>query len=158
MNMGGTPAAAGGNRINLNSGWFRRELNREAIGSVVHETVHVAQSTAGPGGSTRRRRAPRAGWWKALPITSAGSYMSRQTKGAEITARNIARARYDASYRITGNFLDWVARHYNPDLVRKLNAAARDGKYSDQLWKELTGHTVTELGEEWKHANEERLR
>src|SRR6059036_3642477 len=39
--MGGTPAAAGGGRISMNSGWFRKELTREAIGSVVHEMVHV---------------------------------------------------------------------------------------------------------------------
>jgi hypothetical protein len=78
-----------------------------------------------------------------------------ETRGAEITAKNVARARYDASYRVSGNFLNWVSKTYDKELVRKLNAAAREGKYSEDLWKEYTGHTVGELGDEWK-ANLEK--
>ena len=37
------PAAAGGSRISCNSDRFRRNLNGEARGSVVHEMVHVVQ-------------------------------------------------------------------------------------------------------------------
>ena len=80
-----------------------------------------------------------------------------QSKGAEITARNFSRARYDGNYRITGNFLNWVTAKYDRDIVRKLNAAARESRYTENLWKEYTGHTVQELGDEWRKGHEERL-
>ena len=77
--------------------------------------------------------------------------------GAEITERNISRAKYDANYRISGNFINWVTEKYDRDIVRKINAAARAGKYSDELWKEYTGKTVEELGAEWKQEQQKRL-
>jgi hypothetical protein len=39
----------------------------------------------------------------------------------------------------------------------KLNAAIRQGKYSEDLWKEYTGHTVQELDEEWRKGLAEKL-
>lgn len=36
----------------------------------------------------------------------------------------------------------------------KFNTAMRQGKYSDDLWKEYTGKTADELGEEWKKSLE----
>ena len=80
-----------------------------------------------------------------------------ETKGAEITARNLERARYDASYRITGNFLNWVTENYDREIVRKLNGVAREGKYADEVWKEYTGKTLVELGDAWKREHEARL-
>lgn len=155
--MGGTPASAGGGRVNLNSGWFRKELKREARGSVVHELVHVVQSYG-----RARRTNPNAtrtpGWLvEGIPDYIRWFLYEPETKGAEITERNLSRAKYDASYRITGNFLNWVTQNHDKELVRKLNAAAREGKYSEQLWKDWTGKTVQELGEDWKKANEARL-
>lgn len=155
--MGGTPASAGGSRINLNSSWFRKELNREARGSVVHELVHVVQSY----GNTRRtnpssRRTP--GWLvEGLADYIRWFLYEPQTRGAEITARNLARAKFDASYRITGNFLNWVTQTYDRDIVSNLNAAARKGQYSPELWKERTGKTVEELGDEWLKGHQARL-
>jgi len=80
-----------------------------------------------------------------------------QTHGAEITARNLARARYDGNYRISANFLNWVTETYCKDIVQRLNAAAREGKYTEELWKTATGHTVQELGDEWKASLEKRI-
>ena len=155
--MGGTPAAAGGGRISMNSGWFRKELKREARGSVVHEMVHLVQNY----GAARRTNpsATRAPGWLVEGIADYIRWFlyEPETKGAEITERNLARAKYDASYRITGNFLNWVVQTYDQEIVRKLNAAAREGKYTEQLWKESTGKTLPDLGEEWKQANEARL-
>jgi hypothetical protein len=156
--LGGTPAATGGARVSLNAGWFRRELDREALGSVVHEMVHVVQSYG-----RARRMNPNATRTPGWLVEGIADYIrwflyEPQTQGAEITSRNLGRARYDASYRITGNFLNWVTQTYDRDIVKKLNAAAREGKYSEQLWKDATGKTVQELGEQWKAANEQRLK
>ena len=156
-NMGRTPASAGGGFINCNAGWFRRELKREARGSVVHEMVHVVQSY----GRVRRddtaaQRMP--GWLvEGIPDYIRWFLYEPQTKGAEITTNGLARAKYDASYRITGNFLNWVTQKYDTNVVQKLNAAGRAGMYQEELWKEYTGKTVQELGEEWKKFHAERL-
>jgi len=56
---------------------------------------------------------------------------------------------YNDSYRITANFLNWVSEKYDAKLVPEMNAAMRDGKYDDSLWKQYTGHTAPELGDEW---------
>src|SRR4030095_8534548 len=155
--MGGTPASASGGRVNMNSGWFRRELKREARGSVVHELVHVVQNR----GRARRTNpdATRTPGWlvEGIPDYIRWFLYEPETKGAEITEKNLSRAKYDASYRITGNFLNWVTERYDREIVRKLNVAARQGKYSEQLWKDWTGKTLQELGDEWRKGHEERL-
>ena len=143
-------AATSGTRINCAANWMRRELNREAVGSVLHELVHVVQQY----GRARRTNAAAArppGWLvEGIPDYIRWFLFEPESRGAEIPARNLERTRYDASYRVSANFLNWVVNHYDKDLVRKLNAAIREGKYSEALWKEYTGHTVEELGEKWK--------
>ena len=112
--MGDTPASAGGGRINMNSDWFRQELQREARGSVVHEMVHVVQNYG-----RARRTNPNATRTPGWLVEGIADYIrwflyEPETQGAEITARNLERARYDASYRITGNFLNWVTETLRP--------------------------------------------
>jgi hypothetical protein len=132
-------------------------LKREARGSVVHELVHVVQNYG-----RARRTNPNAtrtpGWLQeGIPDYIRWFLYEPGTKGAEITDRNLARAKYDASYRVTGNFLNWVTQKHDKEIVRKLNTALREGQYSEQMWKDWTGKTVQELGEEWKKGHEARL-
>lgn len=152
------PASAGGGFINCNAGWFRKELKREARGSVVHEMVHVVQSYGRvPRGDTNAVRMP--GWLvEGIPDYIRWFLYEPETKGAEINSqRSLERARYDASYRVTGNFLNWVTEKYDTNIVRKLKAAGRESKYSTNLWKEYTGKSVQELGDEWKKFHEQRI-
>jgi hypothetical protein len=159
----GIPAAAGGGTISCNAPWFRKELKREARGSVVHEMVHVVQNYARvPRGDTNAMRMP--GWLvEGIPDYIRWFLYEPETKGAEITARGLARIKeknpnvYDASYRVTGNFLNWVTTNYDTNIVRKLNAAGRASKYSEALWKECTGKSLQELGDEWRKYHEHRL-
>jgi hypothetical protein len=148
--MGGTPASAGGRGVNLNAEWFRREQEREALGCVVHELVHVVQSY-GRAKRSDPRFAPVPGWL----VEGIADYIrwflyEPEKRGAEITGRRLASVRYDGSYRVTANFLDWVTRTHDKQLIGKLNAAAREGRYSEALWITWTGKSVQELGEEWK--------
>jgi len=148
-------AATGGTRVQCAAGWIRQNLQGEAKGAVVHELVHVVQQYG-----RARRAGPNAARTPGWLVEGIADYIrwflyEPETRGAEITGRNIARARYDASYRVSGNFLNWVTKTYDKELVRKLNAAAREGRYSEDLWKEYTSHTVEELGAEWK-ANLEK--
>ena len=155
--MGGTPASASGAGVNLNVAWFRRELTREALGCVIHEMTHVVQDYG-----RARRTNPNAVATPGWVVEGIADYVrwflfEPQTHGAEITKNNLANARYDASYRITANFLNWVTQTYDKDLVQKLNAAAREGRYAEPLWKAWTGKSVQELGDEWKAFNAQRL-
>jgi hypothetical protein len=150
-------AATGGNRIRCAAEWFRKNLQGEAKGAVVHELVHVVQNYGW--GRKKNPNATRTPGWivEGIPDYIRWFKFEPESKGAQITARNFERAKYDANYRISGNFLNWVAQMYGDKLIVQLNAAAREGMYKEELWKEWTGKTVQELGDEWRKENEQRL-
>ena len=139
----GEVAGTTGANITANANWMRNEINGQATGSIVHEFVHVVQHYGNV-------RAP--GWLTEGIADYIRWYLYEpQSRGAEIkTANRIARARYDAAYRVTANFLDYVSQKYDKEIVAKINAAIRQGKYSDELWKTYTGKSVSELAADWK--------
>jgi hypothetical protein len=150
-------AATGGTRVTANSDWLKQEIHREAIGSLLHEEVHVVQQYG-----RARRNNPNAtrspGWLvEGIPDYIRWYKYEPESHGAEITKRNFSRAKYDGSYRITANFLNWVVEKYDKDLIQQMNAAMRDGNYTEELWKKNTGKTVQELGDEWHAELEKKL-
>ena len=162
--------------IRANPVWMKSQFNREAVGAMVHEEVHVVQQynafnpnrrgggaatrpatppTPPAGATTQARRGGRRGggqntgwltegiadyirWWYYEPDTP------RRYPGLT------ANTNYDGAYTITANFLHYVAEKYDKDLVKKLNAALREHRYSPELWKEYTGKDVETLNTEWK--------
>jgi hypothetical protein len=66
-------------------------------------------------------------------------------------------AKHDASYRTSANFIDWVIRNHPNDgrFLEKLNEAAREGRYSGETWKELTGMTEQELADAWREGRQD---
>lgn len=142
---GGQSEVAGttGTNITANANWMRNQINGQAIGSIVHEFVHVVQ---------RYRNVQAPGWLTEGIADYIRWYLYEpQSHGTDIkTERAIGRARYNASYRVTANFLDYVSQKYDKNIVTKINADIRQGKYSDELWKTYTGKSVTELAADWK--------
>ena len=135
-------AATMGTRVVCNPAWYRKELKREALGSVVHELVHVVQQY-------RRRGGP--GWLTEGLADYIRWYLYKpQSKGCEIPPGRADRVKHDNSYRITANFLNWVIAHQDKDIVREMNAAMREGRYSPALWTERTKKDLETLGAEWK--------
>ncbi len=153
--MRGIPAYASGAMVTLNADWFRKELEREACGATVHELVHVVQAYS----RTRRGGGVRPPGWvtEGIPDYVRWFLYEPQKLGAEINSRNLASARYDASYRVSGNFLDWVAREYGKQVIIDLNTVARDGMYDPSFWKEKTGANEQELDDLWKAYHKNRL-
>ena len=152
-------AFTSGTRIVANSTWLGTELNNEAVGSLIHETVHVVQQY----GNGWRDDSPSPGWLtEGIPDYIRFFKYEPQTHGADIVwlqGRKRLTLNYDGMYRISANFLDYVVQHYDPDqkLIQKVNAACRQGSYTDGLWKELAGKTLPELNDEWKAAVHQQL-
>jgi hypothetical protein len=72
------------------------------VGSIVHEMVHVVQQY----GDYRE-----PSWVvEGLPIYIRFYLFEPEVRGADITPRVANRVRYDDSYRITANFLNWVVK------------------------------------------------
>jgi hypothetical protein len=156
QNIGGV-AGTSGSRISCGAGWFRQNLKGEALGAILHEMVHVVQRYG-----QARRNNPNAARPPGWLVEGIADYIrwflfEPQSHGADITRRNLGRASYDASYRFTANFLNWATEKYDNDLVPQLNAALRQGLYNQDLWKQRTGHTVQELGQEWKAALDKKV-
>jgi hypothetical protein len=150
--MEGIPAYASGGTISMNAPWMAREKNREARGAIVHEMVHVVQSYANRR-SRGGRRMQTPGWIvEGIPDYVRWFLYEPQSGGAALSKSALAKAKHDASYRVSANFIDWVLREYDADgtLLQKLNAAAREGRYSTDTWKELTGRAEEELAADWK--------
>ena len=146
-------AYTAGTRVVGNSTWFADELHREALGALVHESVHVVQ---------QYHRAHAPGWL----VEGIADYVrwflyEPRSHGADIVwMRHLRKGfspRYNASYRVTANFLNWVTEHYDHRLVPQLNAAIREHKYQEAVWKDYTGKSVEDLGAEWKKQIEAQL-
>jgi hypothetical protein len=131
-------AMAGGGRITGSVKYFKD--HPADVGAMVHETVHCVQSY-------RTRGNP--GWL----VEGVADYIRFfKYEPGKIGRINPDRARYNGSYRTTAAFLNYVSEKYDKQLVRKLNAAMREGEYKEELWKVLTGKPVTELDEEWRNT------
>jgi hypothetical protein len=131
-------ASTSGTRIQCAGRWFQRNLEGEAAGAVVHELVHVVQQY----GRTRGGN-PNPGWL----VEGVADYI-RWFLYEPVSQRprpNPARAHYTDSYRVTAAFLHFVTETHDKDIVRKLNAAMREGRYTPELWTALTGKTIDDL-------------
>ena len=131
-------ANASGRRINCAVPWFKNNLEGEAVGAVVHEMVHIVQQYRRARGGNRN-----PGWM----VEGLADYIRWFLyEPADKRPRpNPARANYDDSYRTTAAFLAYVTEMHDKEIVRKFNAAMREGKYTADLWKEYTGKTPDEL-------------
>ena len=135
-------AHTAGRDVHCAAAWFRRNLEGEAVGAVVHELVHVVQQYGRVRG---RNRNP--GWL----VEGVADYIrwflyEPPSQRPEV---NPARANYTDSYRTTAAFLHYLVETHDRDLIKKLNAAMRDGKYHDGLWKELIGKDVDTLWQDF---------
>ncbi len=149
-------AYTAGTRIICTGEWFAKQLKGEARGAIVHEMVHVVQQY---GLARRNPKATRNPGWlvEGIPDYLRWYHYEPQSKGAEISKRSVAKARYDGSYRVSANFLNWAIAKYDKDLIANLNAAMRQGNYKDELWATWTGKPLIKLGDEWKNSVEAAL-
>jgi len=130
-------AYASGNEIHFSAKFFRE--NPDDYGAAVHEMTHIIQAYKGNN----------PGWL----VEALDDYVRffRYEPYINVPRANPARVGDSPEpYRVGGEFLNWVQEKYVKDLVPQLNAAMREGRYSDEIWKEKTGKTVNALWAEWK--------
>jgi hypothetical protein len=155
-------AATGGTRVTANATWLKRELNREAVGALLHEEVHVVQRYGGDRRDNPDYK-PTPGWLtEGIPDYIRWFLYEPQSHGADaifFQTRSNVNLNYDGLYRVTANFLNYAVENYGKDknLITRLNAACRQGKYTDDLWKELIGKSLPDLNDEWKAALKKEL-
>ncbi len=155
-------AFASGSRITANSAWVRRELNGEAVGAIVHEAVHVVQQWNRGGRNNPDLKRPPGWLQEGIPDFIRFFLYEPQNHGADLIwlqGRRNQTLNYDGMYRISANFLNYVIEEYDQEkvLLAKVNGACRQGKYTDDLWNELTGKSLTDLNDEWKAATKLQL-
>jgi hypothetical protein len=140
-------AYTAGTRVVCAADWFEKNLEGEAVGAVVHELVHVVQQYRGRANPAAARN---PGWL----VEGVADYVRwyQYEPESKRPHPNPARAKYTDSYRTTASFLNFVTDQYDDEIVPKLNAVMREGKYAEGLWKEYTGKTADELAQEWKET------
>lgn len=136
--MEGVAYATGGARVFCAYPWFVKNLKGEAVGAVVHELVHVAQNYGARGRGGNRN----PGWL----VEGVADYVRwHKYEPAEKRRKIRPTAKYTDSYHVTAAFLEYVATNHDHEIVVKLNAAMREGRYTPDLWKDYTGQTIDDL-------------
>jgi len=129
--------ATSGSTITISSHWI--EKHPDDVGLAVHELVHVIQAypSANPSWVTEGI-ADYIRWaifegkpqsWFPLPDKPSG---------------------YKNGYRIAGGFLLWLETDKAAGIVKKLNTAMRQKKYSDEIFKVSTGRSLDELWNDYR--------
>ncbi len=127
-------AEASGNRILGSVDYFKG--NQKDVGAMVHETTHVVQSY---------RRGKQPGWL----VEGISDYVRFFKYEPENLGRiNPRTAHHDSSYRVSAAFLAYLSAKYDRSIVRKLNAALREGRYDDGLFEQFTGKNLKALDDE----------
>lgn len=128
-------AATAGGVIRVNPEWMKK--NPEDLDVVTHEAMHIVQAYRGHSGP---------GW-----ITEGIADYVRHQFGVNNEAAKWSltpfneKQSYKNAYRITARFFVWITKNYKKHFVRDLDAAMREGTYTDGFWKQQTGKTVDEL-------------
>ncbi|MBN9118991.1 MAG: sigma-70 family RNA polymerase sigma factor [Planctomycetes bacterium] len=134
----GAIVAASRGRVIASAGYF--EENPHDVGAVVHATSLVVQAYP-------ERGAPD---WLVHGVADYVRFFKFEP-GA-IGPPDPDTARHDGNSHETAAFLAYLVTTYDPDLVRRLNAALRAGRYDDDIWSSLTGKSLRELDDEWRRA------
>ncbi len=145
-------AFTSGTKVVANAKWLKGELDGEAIGALLHEEVHVLQQYGRGRRNNPGSHSP-PGWLvEGIPDYIRWFVYEPQSHGADVVwmsrLRNLD-LRYNASYRTSANFLDYVSQKYDTNLVTKVNAACREHRDTAEVFRQASGKTLTELNEEW---------
>jgi hypothetical protein len=130
-------AYTAGSAITCSAAWFTD--HPDDVGAVIHELCHVVQ---------RYRAKPPPGW-VTEGIADYVRWFQFEPANRRPRLQHPDKAKYTDSYQTTAAFFDWIVKQKDPQFIVKLNAAARRGKYKDELFEELAGKPLDELWSEF---------
>jgi len=138
-NPGKGVAGTAGNRIGIAASWIKKEPGH---GVLIHELVHVVQDYRGGG----------VGWLTEgiADYIRWGLYEKKPLEWFPVP-RDPAKD-YHQSYRVSAGFLYWLKTDRSPGMVKKLNAALREKRYSPDIFKKETGTDLNALWAEYREA------
>ena len=111
-------AFASGKTITISGNWVTK--NPGDFGMVVHELTHVVQSYRG---------APREAGWLVEGIADYIRFYKYEPQ-ARIGRIDPKKASYKDSYRTSAQFLHWIEKTHDKEIVAKLNRALRESRVS----------------------------
>ncbi|MDI9382757.1 MAG: basic secretory protein-like protein [Verrucomicrobiota bacterium] len=129
-------AGTANGRITVSSGWI--EQHPEDLGLVAHELVHIIQAypNAQP-------------IWVTEGIADYLRWAIFEGKPQNWFPMVDRERGYEASYQVTAGFFLWLETDQAPGIVRRLNKAMRESKYSDEIFKTASGKSLDELWKEY---------
>ena len=111
-------AYTSGADVSVSKQWIQDQMNGEAIGSLVHESVHVVQQYPhgdAPGWIVEGM-ADYVRWFRYEPQSHGADIVWMRKQGKTFSPH------YDDSYRVSANFLSWVTEKYDSNAVTEVNA------------------------------------
>jgi hypothetical protein len=132
-----------GTDVEVSIDWIHSQMKREgwneAVGSVIHELVHVVQQYRGSGNPG----------WLVEGVADYFRWFHYEPLEHRPKLSNPSQAKYSDSYKTTAGFLEYVVKNHDHELVVKLSAAMRRGTYRADLWKYYTGMSTEDLWQEY---------
>jgi len=132
---GGGIGATSGSTTFISAVWIKN--HPDDFGMVIHEMTHVIQCYPNPNPL-----------WVTEGVADYVRWFNFEPEGRH-PRPNPQQAKYTDSYQTTAAFFAWIVKSHDKDFIRKLNAAMRQSKYSNDLFKQSTGKTVDELWREY---------
>jgi hypothetical protein len=137
-----TGVAETGNGVSrFNPKWLKD--HPEDIDVVTHEVMHIVQDYRHDG----------PGW-----LTEGIADYVRYVYGVNNLKSNWKlppyrpNQSYTNAYRVTARFLLWIEKNKDQHIVDQMDAAMRDGTYTDSLWTKLAGSTVDGLWQQYANS------
>lgn len=131
-------AETGNGTARFNPLWLKK--HPQDVDVVTHEVMHVVQAykNYNPG-------------WLTEGIADYVRYVYgvNNKKGSWTLPDYRPDQSYRNAYRVTARFLLWIEKNKYDKIVDDMDKAMREGTYSPDLWKKLTGKTVDELWAEY---------
>lgn len=130
-------AETSGNKVRISPHWLK--AHPEDIDVVTHEAMHIVQNYTHP--------VP--GWLtEGIADYARYTYGINNHNGNWLLPDFSSSQHYTNAYRVTARFFVWLEKEH-PGIIDSLDKAARRGKYTYQIWTQLTGKTVDDLWQDY---------
>ena len=131
-------AATAGTTIHVNPQYFHE--HPKDIDVVTHEGMHVVQAY--------KQWDP--AWLREGLADYARYKFGVDNPGAGWTMPDYSpEQNYTDAYRVTARFLVWLEKHGKPGLAVAMDRVLREGNYTPETWKQVTGKSVDELWQDY---------